>query len=153
MYIYRVALIGHRDIDNIRYIENEIGGLSIELMKCYDFVEFYLCRGGDFDTAAASGIKQAQKKYGTQCSSLNLVLPYRSKDECFLENFYDELIYPIDSKTHFKAAIKKRNEWMINNADILICYVEEGRSGGAMTALSFAKKQGLKIINLAHKEI
>ena len=149
--IYRVAFIGHREIRDIRCVENEIEELALDLLRRCEFVEFNLGRNGDFDISAASAIKRAQNKYGTENSSLNLILPYKSKDECYFEKFYDEIIYPLDNSTHFKSAIKKRNERMIDNSDLLICYVEENRQSGAMTALKYAKSQGVKIINLAIK--
>ncbi len=37
-----------------------------------------------------------------------------------------------------------------DNADLLIAFVEEGKRGGAMTALKYAEKRGIKIINLAN---
>lgn len=149
--IYRVAFIGHREIRDIIYVENKIEELVLDLLHRYEFVEFNLGRNGDFDISAASAIKRAQKKYGTQNSSLNLILPYKSKDECCFEKYYDEIIYPWDNYTHFKSAIKKRNEWMIDNSDLLICYVEENRQGGAMTALKYAQTKRIKIVNLAIK--
>ena len=149
MDIYRVAFIGHREICDIRYVENEIEELALNLLRRYEFVEFNIGRNGDFDISAASAIKRAQNKYGTQNSSLNLILPYKSKDECYFEKYYDEIYYPLDNSIHFKSSIKKRNEWMIDNSDLLICYIEENRQGGALTALQYASKQGVKIINLA----
>ena len=149
--IYRVAFIGHREIDDIIYVEDAIQELALTLLRKYEFVDFNLGRNGDFDISAASAIKRAQKQYGTQNSSINLILPYKSKDECFFEEFYDEIEYPIDRSIHFKEAITQRNKWIMDNSNLLICYVEEGRNGGALTALNYAKKQGLKIINLADK--
>ena len=54
-------------------------------------------------------------------------------------------------KTHPKGAITKRNRWMVEQADLLICYIER-EEGGAFTALKYAKKQKKTIINLATKE-
>jgi len=149
--IYRVAFIGHREINDIRFIEDKIEELAIDLLCRYEYVEFNLGRNGEFDISAASAIKRVQKKYGKENSSLTLILPYKSKDECFFEEFYDEIVYPIDRSVHFKEAITKRNKWMMDNSDLLICYVEQERKGGALTALNYATKQGLKIINLATK--
>ncbi len=149
--IYRVAFIGHREIRDIRCVENEIEELALDLLRRCEFVDFNLGRNGDFDISAASAIKRAQKKYGTQNSSLNLILPYKSKDECYFEKYYDEIMYPLDNYTHFKSAMKKRNEWMMDNCDFLICYVEENRQGGAMTALKYAQTRRIKIVNLAIK--
>ena len=35
--------------------------------------------------------------------------------------------------------------------ELLICYVEENRQGGAMTALKYAQTRRIKIVNLAIK--
>ena len=73
------------------------------------------------------------------------------KDDIYYKNYYDEIYYPIDRNTHPKSAITKRNRWMMENSDLLIAYVEDGRKGGAMTALRYAEKLGVKIINLGDK--
>ena len=113
------------------------------------FVEFYMGRNGDFDISAASAIKRAKKAVGDHNSYLILIQPYRMKDDHYYEKYYDEVQYPVDFTTHPKAAITKRNRWMIENADLLIAFVEEGRKGGADTALKYAKKLEKEIINLA----
>ena len=65
------------------------------------------------------------------------------------EKYYDSVIIPeCIAKTHPKGAITKRNRWMIEQADLFICFVEH-EEGGAYTALKYAKKLGKKIINLA----
>ena len=149
--IYRVAFIGHGEIDDIRYVEDAIQEIAKGLLRTYEYVDFYVGRNGDFDISVASAIKRAQKSNDNSNSSLIVVLPYTVKDEYFLEQFYDEIYYPLDHKTHFKEAITKRNRWMIDNADLLICYVEEGRYGGAMTTLKYAQNSRIRIINLAEK--
>ena len=151
MEIYRVTFIGHRTIYDMRHIQHSIEEIVLNLLRRYDFVEFNIGRNGDFDIFVASAIKHTQKKFGTQNSSLNLVLPYQSKDECFFKEFYDDIHYPLDNKTHYKSAISKRNEWLIDNSDLLICYVEENKSGGSLKTLKYAQTKGIKIINLANK--
>ena len=150
MDVYRVAFIGHRVIYNIRYVEDRIEEIALSLLRKHQFVEFNLGRNGDFDICAASAIKRAQIKYGTQNSSLNLILPYKSNDEIYFESFYNEINYPLNNKTHYKSAINKRNRWMVDNADLLICYVEANRKGGASSTLKYAKKQRVETINLAN---
>ena len=86
---------------------------------------------------------------GHHNSCLILLQPYPMKDDEYYEKFYDEVQYPVDSKIHPKAAITKRNQWMVENAELLIAFVEEGRKGGALTTLKYAEKQGIDIINLA----
>ena len=40
--IYRVAFIGHREIDDARYIEDRIEELAFDLLHRYEFVDFYM---------------------------------------------------------------------------------------------------------------
>ena len=149
MDIYRVAFIGHREIlYNIAQIENEIEKTTKELMRKHSFVEFYVGRNGDFDIIAASAIKRARKSCHTNNSELILVLPYANKDECYFEQYYDNIYYPLDPKTHYKNAIQKRNEWLVDHSDLLIAYVEPDRAGGAQKTLQYAIKTNTPTINL-----
>ncbi|MBQ8441078.1 MAG: hypothetical protein IJX19_10475 [Clostridia bacterium] len=150
MDIYRVTFIGHRRIEQSRMIEDQIEVIAKDLLRQKEYVEFYVGRNGDFDISVASAIKRAQKAVGDHNSSLSLVLPYHVKDESYYGDFYDEVLLPIDGKTHFKSAITKRNEWMIDQAELLIAYVET-ESGGAYQALQYARKKGIFILNIAKK--
>ena len=153
MEIYRISFIGHRTIDGQYDLEDRIEKIVRDKLCRKEYVEFYVGRNGDFDISAASSIKRAQKKVEDQNSSLILVQPYRMKDDDLYEKYYDELCYPISSRTHPKAAITMRNKWMIEHSDLLIAYVENERKGGALTTLKYAVKCNVEIINLAsHKE-
>ena len=148
--IYRVSFIGHREIYRHNILEQKVEQIARDLLSKKEYVEFYVGRNGDFDILVASGIKRAQKAVGHHNSSLILLQPYPTKDDKYYEDFYDEVWYPIDSKTHPKGAITKRNRWMIEQADLVICYIER-EEGGAYTALKYAWKLEKAIINLADK--
>ena len=46
------------------------------------------------------------------------------------ENYYDEIVYPRELyKVHYKSAITKRNEWLVENSDMLIAYVVHDYGG------------------------
>ena len=149
MNVYRIAFIGHREILGQYRLEARIEEIIKEKLHGKEFVELYVGRNGDFDISVASAAKRAQKAFGTENSSLILLQPYPMKDDPYYENFYDEIQYPVDRKTHPKVAITKRNEWMLDHADLLVAYVEPDRCGGALTALKYAEKKGVEIINLA----
>ena len=125
MEIYRMAFIGHREIRGNYDLDDKIEQTIREKLCGKEYVEFYIGRNGDFDILAASAIKKAQKAVGHHNSCLILLQPYPMKDDIYHEKFYDEVQYPI-VRTHPKATITKRNRWMIENADILISFVEEG---------------------------
>ena len=149
MEIYRVAFIGHRQIIGHFDLVSEIERLAKDLLRQKEYVEFYVGHHGDFDLFAASAVKQAQKAIGPHNSSLILVQPFPTKDDEYYKKFYDEVLYPISPKTHPKAAITKRNQWIMDQADLLITYVEKDKKGGAYTAFRYMKKKGASIINLA----
>ncbi|MBQ8319711.1 MAG: hypothetical protein IJX81_02425 [Clostridia bacterium] len=149
--IYRVSFIGHRDIYQYREIENELEKVIYDLLYSKEYVEFYVGRNGDFDIMVASVIKRVQKDFGNHNSTLILVLPYPVKDMEYYEKYYDEIILPVSSKTHYKAAITERNKWFIDNTDLLIAYVIKDK-GGAAQCLNMAIKQNRKILRLCNSE-
>ena len=152
MNIYRIGFAGHRYIEGNYDLEDRLEGIIKAVLRIKEYVEFYVGRNGDFDISVVSAIKRAQKNVGHHNSCLILLQPYPMKDDEYYEKFYDEVQYPVDSRTHPKAAITKRNRWMIENSDLLVAFVEEGRGGGAMTTLKYAESRGLEIINLALRE-
>ena len=145
--IYRIAFIGHREIYGHYRLEDEIERIVRDKLYEKEYVEFYVGRNGDFDISVASAIKRAQNAVGHHNSCLILLQPYPMKDDEYYEKFYDEVQYPVDFKT-----ITKRNRWMVENTELLIAFVEEGRKGGALTTLKYAEKQGVEIINLAIRD-
>ncbi len=144
MEIYRVAFIGHREIHD-GDLDGELDKILAELLEKHEYVEFYVGRNGEFDIRVASAVKRLKKAFGRANSSLILALPYPMKDQKYYEEFYDEVIFPVD--THPKGAITKRNEWLMQNAELLIAYVY--KEGGAMTAMQYAEKRGVPVLNLA----
>ena len=149
MDIYRIAFIGHRRIENMRDIENQIQEVIQQNLRTKKFVELYVGRNGDFDISVASAAKRAQHAHGHENSALILVQPYPVKDDSYFKIFYDEILYPIEKATHPKAAITARNRWMIDCADLLVAYVHPNQRGGAHTALQYAYKRGVPTLNLA----
>ncbi len=145
--IYRVSFIGHREIYQFRQVETELEQVIYDLVSKKEYVEFYVGRNGDFDTMVASAIKRVQKNVGHHNSCLILVLPYQMKDLQYYEKFYDEVIMPLPSSTHYKSAITKRNEWLVENSDLLITYVVR-ESGGAYRSVKKAMEQSRPVLYL-----
>ena len=149
MDIYRIAFIGHREIYGQYRLEYDIEQIIREKLHTKEYVELYVGRNGDFDISVASATKRAQEALGHHNSSLVLLQPYPMRDDEYYEKFYDEVQYPVSFKTYPKSAITKRNKWMVDNSELLVAFVEEGRKGGALTTLKYAEKKGVPIINLA----
>ena len=144
----RICLFGHRNFDGYRVLDTRLFGLIKELIDENGFIEFYIGRNGEFDVYSASIIKKIQKEIGENNTELICVLPYYNKDIEFYANYYDDILIPeVAEKSHPKNAITKRNNWMIEICDIVICYVERNE-GGAYSAMQHAYRLGKKVINL-----
>ena len=151
-YTYRIVLFGHRDCCPCRAIDEQFYLLLKELICAKSFVEIYVGRNGEFDIYAATVVKRIQKAIGKANNELVCVLPYVAKDMEYYEAYYDRVIIPeCVGRIHPKAAITKRNQWMVEQSDLLICYVEREK-GGAYAALKYAKKLQKTIINLAEQK-
>ena len=149
MEIYRVSFIGHREVDNFRFVEEQIENVVKELIDKKEFVELYVGRNGEFDIMVASIIKRVQRDYGKANNSHILVIPYPIADMEDMKKYYDEVWYPDELHgVHYKAAITKRNEWFINNSEMLVAYVER-EYGGAYECLKKARQKGIKIMLVA----
>ena len=152
MDIYRVAFFGHRRIDRLEEIEEKLVPILKELILTKEYVEFYIGRNGEFDEFAASVIKQVQKQLDRGNSVMILTLPYTVKDIEYYENYYDEIVIPdAIGKAHPKGAITLRNKWMVETCDLVVCYVERV-SGGAYSAVKYAKKLNKNVVNIGSTE-
>ena len=145
---YVVTLFGHRDLCEHDRVEKLLYDILHKLIENKQFVEVYIGRNGEFDVFAASVVKRVKKAFGSEKCSLTLVLPYTVRDIEFYEKYYDDIIIPDIVNVYPKAAISKRNRFMVEQCDLLICYVEHDK-GGAYTALKYANKLSKKVINLA----
>lgn len=95
---------------------------------------FYLGGYGDFDRLAAAAVRR-QKNIYPHIESI-LVLPYLSRK--FDAAAYDGTTYPPLEKTPPRYAIVKRNQWMVNESDVVISGVVHS-FGGAAKTLDFAR--------------
>ena len=149
---YRIVLFGHRDFCGYGALEQYLYPLLGRLIKTTPFVEIYIGRNGEFDLYAATIVKRAQKAFGKDNNELICVLPYFEKNMKYYEAYYDNVIIPeCVENSHPKDAINRRNKWMVEMADLFVCYVER-EGGGAYAALRYAERLGKQIINLADKD-
>jgi len=149
----KITFCGHAQINaDTTQIENQISKILTSL-KC-DNLEFYLGDYGHFDKLARKCCSNL-KKYKTNIK-LIFVTPYINdkylKKREYLSTDYDLIIYPPLETTPKKLAIIKRNQWMVDNSDLLICYVNYP-SGGSSKTLEYAIKRHKHYINLGSYNI
>ena len=149
MDIFKVGFIGHKEVENFFNVEQQqIHDNVIKLLDEKEFVEFYIGRNGEFDIMVASVIKGIQRDRGTYNNCLILVLPYDVADMDSYEEYYNEVMIPRELyKVHYKAAIEKRNEWIIDNTDLMIMHVTK-EEGNSAKCLKKAQELGREIINI-----
>ncbi len=154
----KIAFIGHRQIFDMSVRERLYNAALQEIKNgCKNF-----CMGthGDFDKMALGVCRELRKTYKdinieVVITSFAQIKPVVDHDEIF----GDEIFKPFDDvetimfdieETHFKQKITVSNRRMIDSCSALICYANPNYkySSGALAAMKYAKKKGLRIVNL-----
>lgn len=141
---YTATFIGHSeclDVSEERIKENILDLID----EGYD--QFLNGAMGGFDRLSAKCVFEIKQKYPHIKNYV--VIPYLSfKIEC--AEYFDEVVYPEGfEKYHFKAAIIKRNHYLVDNSNTAICYVKYSFGGAAKTLDYAIKKNNIRIINMA----
>lgn len=147
---------GHREV-YAAYLDKRLEEAIEELLK--EDTEFIFCTGGmgEFDAKCAAAVRAARRRHPDLDIRLHLVLPYMTQEinayKDYYEKSFDSIIIPLElAEVHYKAAITKRNRWMVDASDYLIAFVYRD-FGGAYTTLKYARRYGKKIIQLADSHI
>ena len=146
-----VAFFGHRDfIADDEHIEKIISILN-DLVGD-NAVEFYLGGYGYFDAFAYRCCTSFAKTHRN--ASLAFVTPYITEEYqrnhlTEIKKQYHSVIYPEIENVPKKFAIAYRNRYMVEKADLIICYVKR-EYGGAFQAIKYAEIKGKTIINIAN---
>ena len=96
-----------------------------------------------------------KRKYPGLNIRLVLMIPYMThqlnRDKEYYEASYDDIVIPSELiGIHYKAAIKKRNRWMVDQADKILAYIYRD-FGGAFDTVKYAFRIGKPVLNLAPK--
>ena len=156
----RTTFIGHRDFLP-RDIEQRLKkAIKKEIDSGCRF--FTMGAHGKFDSEAFYVCKSFRKDYKdieieVAITSFNQIKPDVEEDE-FGKFVYEKFegakttMYDIE-EVHFKKKITESNKQMIDGCDTLICSVRPKQyRSGAKTAMNYAKRKGLRIINLYKPE-
>lgn len=150
----KTVFIGHRqvfakniDIKLLDAIQTEIdNGCMVFTMGTH----------GEFDRLALN----ACRKLRNGCEGLEIEVVITSLNSIKKDIKADTLPY-FDVKTvmydiedaHYKQQITLSNRQMIDTCDTLICYIDiSAYRSGAKTALRYAEKKGVKVVNLYREE-
>ncbi len=147
----RVAFAGHSNIFGCEDLKEAIKVKLRENITNTDNITVFLGGYGDFDNIRAYAIKELKQEYAN--IERIYITPYistneqRKISEMQKDGLCDTSLYPPIENVPLRYAIKKRNEWMMRNSDLIICYIKH-TYGGAYDAIKVAKRGGKRIINL-----
>ena len=142
-----VTFCGHREMaDSAGSIRTWLSG-TVESLIQRGADLFYLGGYGAFDRMAASVVREMKRRYPAIQSVL--VLPYL--DSTLDTSGYDGTTYPPLESVPRRFAIVRRNEWMVQTADVLVAYVRY-TWGGAVRSLEYARRKKKEIILYAPRE-
>ena len=135
-----VTFCGHSHV-------SDAAELNVWLDKVLDLLiaegadRFYLGGYGDFDRMAAEAVKaKKDERPGIEMALVTAYLGRQADGE-----FYDYMIYPTLRDVTQRSAIPKRNEWMVDSADVVVAYVTH-EGGGAAKTLEYARRRGKRVI-------
>ena len=140
------CFFGHKDTPSSVYEKLEE---AVEKIIVEDGVSSFLVGNqGQFDSMALSALRKLKLKYPR--INYNVVLAYMpAEKEMWNPYEYGETMLPegIES-VHPRYAISWRNKWLVNESDVVICYITHGW-GGAARYVELASKKKKRTINLA----
>ena len=143
-----VTFCGHRDIFFKNDEEKRLVEELRKILKEAPDAVFYLGDYGQFDTLCNYILKELQKEY--PLLKRIFVTPYLDPEYAHLKyakGYYDEVLYPFTDKVVKRFAISKRNQWMVNKADLVIAYVNYSW-GGAVKTFEYAVRKHKRYVNL-----
>ena len=147
-----ITFLGHREIYNRSSIHENIRNAILNNITRNEKIYFYCGGYGDFDNMCLE-VCHSLKENIIDCEIV-YITPYITEShqkqikQLLDLKVYDSIIYPSLEKVFPRYAISYRNKWMIDQADLVIAYVEH-EYGGAYTSLQYAIKHKKSIINLA----
>lgn len=138
----RVCFVGHRFQWHCINVEQKLKEI-IHNVILQGYSIFYDGGYGYFDELSTKIILDI--KVNNPNIKLIKVLTNYSQSKKY-PDYYDETILPELEEYFYKQRIIKRNQWIVDNSDIVICHVIHEFNSGAYKTLQYAIKKHKKII-------
>ena len=147
------AFFGHRDVVLSSYDKSVLEKVCRKLIYEEEVYEFWFTNNGECDFYARQVLVEMRENNFPEIDVC--ILPAYSLSDGLFDVLSDkyQLLFPGELyHVPWKAAIVKRNEYMVKNADIILCYITR-HYGGAYKAVKLAEKLKKKVINIAELEL
>ena len=139
-----VCFAGHRYAWQNIGVEEKLKKAIVEIIE-KGYTTFYDGGKGYFDKISADIVISLKKTY-PNIKIYKILTYYHHEKKWNLTSCYDGSIYPDLEKIHPKAKIIKRNKWIVDNSDILICHICETYKSGAFNTVKYARKINKPVI-------
>ena len=137
---------GHREV-YVAEIYEKVEEIIKDLVENKGVDTFYSGNMGEFDKLCEKAVRALKREHDIK---LYWVAPYltseMNKEKSEIERLYDGIIIPDLGRVHYKAAILKRNFWMVDKSEYVISYVYR-EFGGAYKTHKYAEKKGKNILS------
>lgn len=149
----KTAFIGHRQILYTLGIGERLEeAIRAEINN--GCMTFTMGTHGEFDNLAFGACSRLQSNYKDMQIEVVITSLHQASKEYGRAPYPNikNVMYDIE-EAHYKQRITLSNRLMIDTCDTLICYVDNITfPSGARTAMQYAEKKGLKVVNLFRKE-
>lgn len=142
-----ITFAGHSTVFSCEQVKEAVKEQIKNNISSNEKTVFYLGGYGEFDSICACACNELKKEYSIEVVYVTPYINHSKIKEMQDVGLYDTSIYPPLENVPPKFAILKRNEWMIENANLVIAYVKNNY-GGAYKTLNTAKRKKKKIINI-----
>ena len=136
------TFFGHRDADG--RVEKRLREVLVDLIVNKGIRKYMVGNNGGFDKTVRRVLKQLKSEYDIEYMVVLYRLPLKKKE---YEDYSDTVFPEFLNNVPPQYAISRRNDWLIENSDIVVTYVLYP-FGGAAKFKAIAEKRGKTVINL-----
>ncbi len=140
------TFFGHKNTPDkiISVLKNSL----IYLIKQKGVNLFYVGNHGNFDYIVYKTLKDISKEYSIAYRVVLAYLPEKQQDYNYLD-FFDTILPPGIESVPKRFAINFRNNYMLNNSDIVVTYITQSISSHAAKFKEKAVKKKKEVIELS----
>lgn len=140
---------GHRQLRDLDYALMDRVILNLVKNGC---TRFYCGMAQGFDLAAAESVLGIGKDYPAE---LVACIPCESQKDTFSaadRARYERILKSCSevivlSDFYYKGCMQARDRFMVDNSDVVLCYLRQ-KSGGTYYTVNYARKLGKKVIEI-----
>ena len=141
-----VTFFGHADTPYA--VEPLLEEVLRDLIEHHGATQFYIGDKGNFDHMVRKQLRSLSQEYPHIRYAVVLAYLPGKKQEFDYEDRSDTVFPEGLENAHPRYAISARNRWMVEQADMVVAYVNR-QIGGATQFTNAALKKGKQLLNLA----